>query len=268
MKAEKAAMNMQRFYKLLPGPIMNLFLVLSLVLSPILTLCASANTPNPVGVTIAGSLQSELGCAGDWDPACANTHLAYDADNDVWQGSWTTPAGSYEYKAALNDSWNENYGLHATPDGANIPLHLPANTTVKFYYDHKSHWVTDNVNSVIATVPGDFQSELGCAGDWQPDCLRSWLQDPDGDGVYRFETTALPYGNYEAKVAINESWSENYGQGGVQNGPNIPFTVPVSNARVTFTYNATTHVLTIVVGLAPDNNVVWDGLRHDSRDLL
>ena len=38
----------------------------------------------------------------------------------------------------------------------------------------------------------------------------------------RFETTALPAGNYEGKVAINESWDENYGQGGVQNGANIP----------------------------------------------
>ena len=65
---------------------------------------ASANTPNPTTVTIAGSLQSELGCPGDWDPACAATHLTYDAADDVWQGTWTVPAGSYEYKAALNDA--------------------------------------------------------------------------------------------------------------------------------------------------------------------
>ena len=73
----------------------------------------AAHTPIPASVTIAGSLQSELGCAGDWDPACAATHLTYDAADDVWQGTWNVPAGSYEYKAALNDSWTENYGLHA-----------------------------------------------------------------------------------------------------------------------------------------------------------
>ena len=44
---------------------------------------------------------------------------------------------------------------------------------------------------MIVTVPGSFQSELGCSGDWDPGCLRSWLQDPDGDGTYTFETTAL-----------------------------------------------------------------------------
>ena len=104
------------------------------------------------------------------------------------------PPGSYEYKAALNDSWTENYGLHAQPNGANVPLSLPADASVKFYYDHKSHWVTDNRGSVIAVAPGSFQSELGCPGDWDPGCLRSWLQDPDGNGIYSFETTRAAAG--------------------------------------------------------------------------
>src|SRR5207244_462857 len=113
-----------------------------------------------------------------------------------------------------------------------------------------------------------FQSELGCSGDWDPSCLRSWLQDVDGDGIYTFETTALPKGSYDAKAALNESWDENYGQGGARNGANIPFTVPVDNAKVTFSYDSRSHVLTIVAGHAHDNNVEWDGLRHDSRELL
>ncbi len=225
-------------------------------------------TSMPTSVTIAGSLQSELGCAGDWDAACAATHLTYDADDDVWQGSWTVPSGGYEYKAALNDGWTENYGLHAVPGGDNIPLNLGADTNVKFYYDHKTHWVTDNQTSVIAVAPGSFQSELGCPGDWDPSCLRSWLQDPDGDGIYTFETTALPAGSYEGKVALNESWDVNYGQGGVQGGANIAFAVPVNNAKVSFRYDSVSHVLTILAGHAHDNNVEWDGLRHDSRDTL
>jgi glycosidase len=226
------------------------------------------HTSNPTSVTLVGSVQSELGCGGDWDPGCSATYLAYDADDDVWQGTFPVPAGSYEYKAALNDGWDENYGANAQSNGANIGLNLGTDTTVKFYYDHKSHWITSNSNSVIAVAPGNFQSELGCNGDWDPGCLRSWLQDPDEDGIYTFETTALPAGNYEGKVALNESWDVNYGQGGVQNGDNIPFTVPFDNAKVTFSYNAATHVLTILSGFASDNDIAWDGLRHDSRDLL
>ena len=222
-------------------------LVVALVAAALVLLPAASasHTPNPTAVNVAGSLQSELGCPGDWQPDCAATHLTYDAGDDVWQGTFSLPAGSYEYKAALNDSWTENYGLHAQQDGANVPLVLPADTTVKFYYDHKSHWITDGTSSVIAVAAGSFQSELGCPGDWDPACLRSWLQDPDGDGIYSFETTSLPQGSYEAKVAINESWDENYGEGGVPGGANVLFTVPVDNATVTFTYDATSHVLTI-----------------------
>ncbi|HYV02652.1 MAG TPA: alpha-amylase, partial [Actinomycetota bacterium] len=171
----------------------------------------------PATVTIAGSLQSEVGCPGDWMPDCAVSHLAFDAEDGVWQATFAVPAGSWEYKAALNDSWDENYGLHATPNGPNIPLVLGDAASVKFYYDDETHWATDNKGSVIATVPGSFQSELGCGGDWDPSCLRSWLQDPDGDGVGRFSTSALPPGSYYAKVAIDESWDENYGAGGVPN---------------------------------------------------
>src|SRR5262249_3195508 len=149
----------------------------------------AADTPAPTSVTVAGSLQSDVGCPGDWDPTCATTHLAYDANDDIWQGTFALPAGSYEYEAALNDAWDENYGLYAQPGGANVPVTVPADENVKFYYDHKSHWITDNVSSVIAVAPGSFQSELGCPGDWDPSCLRSWLQDPDGDGTYTFQTT-------------------------------------------------------------------------------
>ena len=194
--------------------------------------------PSSGTVAIVGSMQEELGCPADWQPECPVTELTYDLDDDVWQGTFALPAGSWDYKAALNDSWDESYPAD------NIPLGLGADTDVKFYYDHKSHWVTDNVNSVIATVPGNFQSHLGCPGDWQPDCLRSWLQDPDGDGIYSFETDQIPAGSYEAKVTINESWDENYGEGGVPDGPNIPFTVP-ADATILFEYDSITHILTI-----------------------
>ena len=238
-------MNKQKLHQFMPSLIGILALVLG-VFSPMLQAIpvAADHTADPSSVTIAGNLQDELGCPGDWQPECANTYLAHDSGDDVWQATFSIPAGSWEYKAALNDSWAENYGANAQPDGPNIPLSLAAPTDVKFYYDHKSHWITDNQNSRIATVPGDFQSELGCAGDWDPGCLRSWLQDLDGDGTYNFSTTDVPSGSYEAKVSINESWDENYGADGVPNGPNIPFTVG-ANETVTFEFVSATNELTI-----------------------
>src|SRR3954453_6609378 len=134
---------------------------IALVLLP-----SAAATPDPASVTIAGDLQSEAGCPGDWDPTCAATHLAYDASDDVWQRAFTLPAGSYQYKAALNNSSDENYGRHAVENGDNIPLDLPSGGSVKFYYDHKTHWVTENRSTPSPVAVGSFQSELGCPGDW------------------------------------------------------------------------------------------------------
>lgn len=205
----------------------------------------SARAATPTSVTLVGNVQNELGCGGDWDPSCTATHLTVDVTDGIFQKTFTVPAGSWEYKAAINDSFDENYGLHAVPDGANIPLNLSTTTAIKFYYDPVSHWITDNQNSIIATAAGNFQSELGCSGDWQPDCLRSWLQDPDGDGIYTFDTTVLPPGDYETKVMINEAFDENYGQGGAPGGSNITFTVPAGGAPVRFSYDASTHILTI-----------------------
>jgi hypothetical protein len=200
----------------------------------------------PGAVTFAGTFQNENGCASDWDPGCSYTGLTYDANDDAWQRVLTIPAGSYEYKAALNNTWDENYGERAVPNGNNIGLSTASPGAVKFYYDDKTHWATDNVGSTIVTVPGSFQSELGCSGDWDPGCLRSWLQDTDDDDIYTFTTSALPAGSYEMKAAVNETWDVNYGAGGTFNGANIGFTVHRSYAPLTLRFVATTHVLSVV----------------------
>ena len=228
------------------------------------------HTPDPTTVTIAGSLQSELGCPGDWQPECATTHLAFDADDEVWQGTFAVPTGDWEYKAPVNDTWDENYGAGGVQNGPNLPLSLTDPTDVKFFYSHHTHWITDNHNSVIATAPGSYQSELGCPGDWQPDCLRSWLQDADGDGVYTFSTDQIPAGDYEFKVALDEAWTVNYGAGGVQDGPNIPFTVEAGQT-VTFSFDAETHVPSadVVGGGGPvpgAEELVRPALRHPFTD--
>ena len=194
-------------------------------------------------VTVAGSLQTEVGCAFDWDPGCGASGLALDASDDVWQGSFAIPAGNWEYKAALNGTWDENYGPNATPNGVNIPLTLAAGATVKFYFDDKSNWITDSVNSLIAVAAGSFQSELGCAADWDPSCLRSWLQDVDGDGIYSF-SALLPFGAYEAKAAINETWDLNYGAGGIRNGANIAFFSNGSSCTI-FSFSSLIRILGI-----------------------
>ncbi|HET9142826.1 pullulanase-type alpha-1,6-glucosidase [Actinophytocola sp.] len=225
------------------------------VLVPTLVTAPTAvadHTPPPQAVSVPGSHGSALGCAGDWQPECAQAQLTLDPADGVWKGSFAVPAGSYEYKAALNNAWTENYGAGGVPGGANIP-YTTTGGPVSFYYDHGTHWVTSSAQGPIVTAPGSFTSELGCPGDWAPECMRSWLQDPDGDGVFTFSTTDIPAGQYEVKVAHGLSWAENYGAGGVPNGANIPFFVAADGDRTTFSYVLATHVLTVTAGLAPPN---------------
>ncbi len=127
-------------------------------------------------------------------------------------------------------------------------LMLAQDTKVTFFYSDTTHWVTDSVTSLIANVPGSFQDEIGCPGDWQPDCLRTLLQDPDGDGTYTYTTSAIPAGDYEAKVAVDGSWTLNYGEDGAQGGANLQFTVPADNTETVFSFDSATHIMTIVVG--------------------
>ena len=215
-------------------------LALGTVVIPTTSRVAADHTDPPTAVTIAGSLQSELGCSGDWQPDCAATHLSID-DSEVWSGTFAVPAGGWEYKAPLNDGWDENYGANGSAGGDNIGLKLDDAADVTFFYSHRTHWVTDDVNSRIVTAPGSFQSELGCSGDWQPDCLRSWLQDVDGDGTYTFVTDSIPSGSYEAKAAIDRAWDESYPAG------NVAFEV-AAGATVTFSFVSATNEFTITSG--------------------
>jgi len=155
----------------------------------------SAST-TPSAVTLVGDLQSEVGCPGDWDPGCGASHMTAPAKDGVYRFTANLPAGTFQYKVAIDDSWNENYGAHAAAGGDNISLTLPSARAVHFYYDPVSHWITDDVTSRIVTAPGSYQSELGCPGDWDPGCLRSWLEDIDGDGTYTLTTSALPADRY------------------------------------------------------------------------
>ncbi len=231
------------------------------------TPASADHTAAPTAVTVVGSLQDELGCAGDWDPACPETGLTYDAGGDAWQATFTVPAGTWEYKVALNGGWEENYGAGAVADGPNLTLTLDEDTDVTFVYQHSSHWIADDQGSSIVTAAGSFQDELGCPGDWDPACLRSLLPDVDANGIYRFETTALPAGDYETKVTVGQSWDENYGAGGVPGGANIPFTVPADGTRMLFQYDEVTHVLTVAPIVGVDaSGLATPTLQHPVQD--
>ena len=112
------------------------------------------HTPVPGVVALVGSLQSELGCPNDWAPECTQTRLAPVAGSPgVFRGTFDVPAGAWEYKVALNGSWDENYGAGGAAGGANIPLPAPGGV-VTFTYDHATHVISDDVPRPVGAERG------------------------------------------------------------------------------------------------------------------
>jgi maltose-binding protein MalE len=95
----------------------------------------------------------------------------------------------------------------------------------------------------MINVPGSWQAASGaCEGDWDPACEGSALAEGD-DGMYT-GTFDLPAGDYEAKVALDGSWTVNYGVDGAQDGDNYTFSM-AADGKVTFTYDPESHLLEI-----------------------
>ena len=201
----------------------------------------------PTSVAVAGSFGSEIGCPADWAPDCDEAQMTYDADAGTWSLVVAPPAGAYEYKIAVDGSWDENYGAGGEPGGANIPL-TTSGGAVTFTYDTATHLVTAVEDTVVqpgaVAVAGDLNAEIGCPGDWEPDCDAAQMTYDDETGRWVLSVD-LPEGGYAYKIAVDRSWDENYGAGGVPDGPNITLDHP--GGPVTFVYDHATHRVAVEV---------------------
>ena len=113
--------------------------VLGTSVSDIRTVTVGSVIEQPGTVAVAGSLDSELGCGGDWDPACDQAQMTFDDASQTWILEVADlPTGEYEYKAALDRSWDENYGAGGAPNGSNIALRH-AGGAITFVYDHRTN---------------------------------------------------------------------------------------------------------------------------------
>ena len=108
----------------------------------------------PLVASVAGSLQSELGCAADWDPVLRRhrsggrrrrhvervVHAARRAATS--SRSPSTAAGTRTTVPA--ERWT----------AANIPVVLEGATAITFAFDHTSHLVVDDADRAAARAAG------------------------------------------------------------------------------------------------------------------
>jgi cyclomaltodextrinase len=90
-------------------------------------------------------------------------------------------------------------------------------------------------------VVGNLQHQLGAAKDWDPSDMKTKMTDL-GNGFYSY-TANLPAGAYFYKIAINGSWTENYGLNGNFDGANVQLNL-LKSQQITFYYNDVTHKIT------------------------
>ena len=130
-------------------------------LAPLAPAAAEHRAAPPSSVTLVGSLQDELGCAADWAPDCSASGLSRQ-DDGTWAFVADVPAGGYEYKVAIDGSWDESYGAGGASGGANLPLVLQHDARLRFTYDDATHRVA--VAPAEQPVPTPTAADRALAG--------------------------------------------------------------------------------------------------------
>ena len=97
----------------------------------------------------------------------------------------------------------------------------------------------------MVNVPGSYQAQAGCPVDWQPECAVTAMTKGD-DGKWTSGPFNLTAGDYEVKVALDGSWTTNYGSDGAQDGPNYKFTL-AADGTVEFVFDPETKLLEIII---------------------
>lgn len=241
-------------------------LIVQTIAQPLLPFSSSVSAEESTSrtVTLVGSLQDELGHSTEWDPAAETTQMTA-MGNDFYKFEGNLPAGEYEYKVAINGSWDENYGYNGEPGGSNLTLSLEEETTVTFYYHDGTHKITNS--KYYNPIPegkqprlvGSLQPAIEEGDEWSPATSTAIFHDTNFDGIYEY-TTVVPKGNYEYKVALGDNWDEAY--------PSTNATLNVLNdTEITFYYNSDTkEVSTNYSPEGSDSSVVKDKLFHNTRE--
>ncbi|HKS01713.1 MAG TPA: glycosidase [Arthrobacter sp.] len=97
----------------------------------------------PAAVAVAGDFNTLLGAPENWAPQYDEAQMKLDELDQLWKLSAEIPAGYYNFKIALNRSWDENYGAFGAFDGANHELHH-AGGQLTIRYNHRTRDITAN----------------------------------------------------------------------------------------------------------------------------
>lgn len=118
-------------------------------------------TPAANSVSFPGDYVSKIG-GQDWQPGDAKVQ-ATDAKGDgVWTLTVNLPGGDYNFKVAINGTWDENYGADGKLNGDNIPFTVPPQGGAAiFYYDRNTGEINLGINPLPETTAGGTEDVFG-----------------------------------------------------------------------------------------------------------
>ena len=203
---------------------------------------AAAGGPvdQPDAVSVPGSVNGEMGCPGDWQPGLRPGPAHPRPRRPDLEGHVRRcPPATTSTRSRSTGRGTRTTAPAASATGPTSRSRT-AGGPVTFYYDHGTHWVTTDVRGARSSpCPAASSPSSAARPTGRPDCMRPWLQDPDGDGTWTWSTTRAP-----GRVATRSRsptgcrGTRTTAPAGCPNGANIPFTVPADGARVTFTLRA------------------------------
>ncbi len=86
-----------------------------------------------------------------WD--AASNQMTYDPALGLYVYTFqAVPAAGYEFKIAINGTWDENYGAGGKFEGSNIAVTVPETMDVTVYYNAQTHYAVTNVTYVFADI--------------------------------------------------------------------------------------------------------------------
>jgi glycosidase len=178
-------------------------------------------------------------------------------------------AGRYEFKIASED-WSDSY-----PTSGNSWLETAADgETVSVTFDTGSHsdgWLPETNVIGVSAEPAAWTA----VGDWQgwDNANPATAMSDLGAGLYQFTTAIASPGSYQYKAVKTGSWDAIGADGRSVNAATAPFETVGVDQNVTFSVDALAGRVRVEVEPlpptpAPDDDIWWDGLGHNSRDDL
>ena len=164
----------------------------------------------------------------------------------------TVPAGDWEYKAALNDSWDENYGAQRRAGRRQHPAQprradrrqvlLRPRQPLGHRQRHVGHRRRARQLPERARLPRRLGAGLPALVAPGPRRRRHLhVRDDRAPGRHL----------RGARSRSTRAGTRTTARAACRTARTSPFTVPADNAKVTFSYDAATHVLTILAGPRP-----------------